>query len=65
MKKSIANVFLEIISICPNCGFGMAIENDDYVIEEMIRSGELSSSNCDIEINCDGCNETFLVTDIN
>lgn len=65
MKTATAKIFVEAICMCPNCDFGMD------VIEEINKSGQLAdtieygSSSLDLKIVCDGCNETFLVTDIN
>lgn len=62
MKEVRASTFIEVLCQCPNCGYGLDIFEKDNVKESL--EEDHRASNCNIEITCEDCNETFLVTDI-
>ena len=63
MKTTTADTHIEVLCNCPNCDAYLDIF-DEYGVKESM-GYEPRSENCDLEINCSECKETFLVTDIN
>lgn len=61
MKETTAQTNLEVMVSCPYC------DAYDDIIEqarETFYDGELSQSNCELEITCSECKKEYIVTDI-
>ena len=60
MKEVRAQCLMEVLCVCPNCGYGLD------VIDEV---GEFMNyyhraRGIEVEVTCEDCNEIFLVTDV-
>jgi uncharacterized protein YbaR (Trm112 family) len=62
MRETRANLYIEVLCNCPNCGYGLDVFDNDSIKESL--DDDHRASGCDVEITCEDCNETFLVTDI-
>jgi len=60
MERVRANCFVEVLCICPRCGYGLDLL--DNVRECM--DDDHRASNINVEVTCGECKETFLVTDV-
>ena len=61
MKETTASTFVEITCECPYCEAYLDIFDNDHVKDSL---DGLRSEKCDLEITCNECSETFIVTDI-
>lgn len=62
MKKTKADLFIEVCCKCPNCGAYLNIFDFDDVKNALDETH--NSINCNLEIDCEECKEIFIVTDI-
>jgi len=60
MKETRANCYVEVLCTCPNCGYGLDVLED---VREVM-DDDHRASGIDVEVTCEDCNETFLVTDV-
>lgn len=60
MKETRAQLYIEVLCTCPNCDYGLDIFDD---IKDIL-DDDHRASNIDKEIVCEGCGETFLLTDV-
>ena len=61
MKETTAQTNLEVMVSCPYCD---ACEDILERARETFLNGELSQSNCELEITCSDCKKEYIVTDI-
>lgn len=62
MKKRTANLSISVNCKCPNCDTYLDIfdlEDVKYALDETH-----NAINCNLEIECEECNEKFIVSDI-
>ena len=62
MKETTASLNIEVTCKCPNCGAYLDVfdlEEVKYALDETHNAPD-----CNLEIECTDCNETFLLTDI-
>ena len=62
MKKTRAQLYIEILCDCPNCDESLDVFHNETVKESL--QEDHRAYNCDVEIICENCKETFLLTDI-
>lgn len=62
MKTTRAQLSIEILCQCPNCNYDLDLFDEHRVRESL--EDDHRASNCNIEIECENCNETFLLTDV-
>lgn len=60
MKEVRANCYVEILCTCPNCGYGLDVLDD---VREVM-GDDHRAIGIDIEVKCEDCKETFLITDV-
>lgn len=61
MKTEIAYSKLRITVYCPYCGL---FQDKSYTLKPFLVNGNLSKSKIDYTVNCIGCHELFIVSDI-
>lgn len=62
MKKVNASLFIEVLCNCPHCG---AIDDIfDLDRTKDVLGQDYRAENCDLEITCSECSETYIVENI-
>ncbi len=62
MQTACAKTSLEIWVTCPYCKDYQ--DRSETLIEHLEGTSQLRLESCEIEINCEYCNRTFLITSI-
>jgi uncharacterized protein YbaR (Trm112 family) len=62
MKTTSANTLIEVVCVCPYCKSFLDILDEPGVKKSM--DCDNKAQNCNLEIKCSECEETFIVTDI-
>jgi DNA-directed RNA polymerase subunit RPC12/RpoP len=61
MKTVNAQMYIDIIVTCPECGEDIDIDDIETIIPSIVRGGKYSF---DSEIECHNCNARFIIGDI-